>query len=264
MPSPPPSSSPTPERLLDLPSPRGIVTRLEDKSGYLSPVGRLDSVTRILGATAKNKQRLEQWLQRPESQAISEEARTRGTWVHTQIENWLLAHKAGEAPPDPKHFAFGSYWRNIRPFLEQHWVHLVAQECAVYHPTRFAGQLDALGYTSYTQQEDLSPEEASNKLTLLDWKTSKNFRGHKNGQFKDKNGHRGDLVEDYCCQLGAYSLALNYVYGVKPERALLVIARPFGDWPDIWELTGDELRAYERTFIARANNYYITTQSFEP
>lgn len=245
------------QRLTELPNPRGVVTRLADKSGYTSPVGRLDSVTCILGKTSTTKHRLEQWLKRPDAQAIGDAAKARGTWTHEQIENWLLAHAAGTPAPDPKHFAYGCYWRNIKPFLQKHWVQLVAQECAIYHPTRFAGSFDALGYTSYTEREDLTPEGASDLLTLVDWKTSKNYRGN-------KDGTRGDLVEDYCAQLGAYATGIEYVYGVRPERALLVIARPHGDFPDIWELTGDELRTYGQKFIQRANNFYTTQCGFEP
>lgn len=244
------------DRLTTLPLPRGVVTRLADKSGYNSPVGCLDSVTRILGATGASKERLEQWLKRPDAKSISDAAKARGTWTHSQIENWLIAHQTGSELPQPKHFAYGGYWRNIRPFLEEHWVQLVAQECAVYHPTRFAGQFDALGYCNYTTREDLSPTEASNMLTLCDWKTSQNYRGN-------KDGSRGDLVEDYCHQLGAYATGLEYVYGVRPERALLVIARPHGTFPDIWELTGDELRDYGRGFITRANRYYTSNHDYE-
>ena len=238
-------------RLTELPNPRGVVTRLPDKSGYTSPVGRLDSVTTILGRTSVGKERLEKWLKRPDAAAIGDAAKARGTWTHEQIENWITAHADGTPAPDPKHFAFGAYWRNIKPFLEEHFVQLVAQEKAVYHPTRFAGSFDFLGYSSYTKQPDLSSEDASNLLTLIDWKTSKNKRD-------------ADLVEDYFCQLGAYANGIQYVYGVAPERALLVIARPHGDFPDIWELTGDELRDYGRRFINRANNYYITTEGYEP
>jgi len=239
------------QRLCSLPNARGVVTRLPDKSGYLSPVGKLDSVTSILGKTSETKHKLEQWKKRPDAAAVSDAAKARGTWTHEQIENWIVAHTMGTPAPDPKHFAFGAYWRNIKPFLEQHWVQLVAQECAVYHPTRFAGSFDALGYSSYTKQPDLSTEDASNLLTLIDWKTSKNPRS-------------ADLVEDYFNQLGAYAVGIEYVYGVVPERALLVIARPHGDFPDIWELTGPELKEYGTKFIYRANNYYTTQCDFEP
>lgn len=241
----------TTERLQCLPNPRGVTTRLADKSGYISPVGRLDSVTAILGKTSETKDRLEKWKQRPDAEAIGAAARARGTWTHEQIENWITAHAACTPAPDPKHFAYGCYWRNIKPFLEEHWVQLVAQECAVYHPTRFAGSFDALGYSSYTKQPDLSSEDASNLLTLIDWKTSKNPRG-------------ADLVEDYYNQLGAYAVGIEYVYGVVPDRALLVIARPHGDYPDIFELTGPELKEYGTKFIYRANKYYTTHCNYEP
>ena len=253
-----------PKWLENLPDPRGPVTRFQDKSGYSTPVGKLSSVTTVLGKTAKNKERLEKWKARPDAAAISEEACNRGTWLHTCNETWLQALKDGEPLPDFKHFAFGGYWRSMRPFLEKHMLHMVAQECAVYHPGLYtAGQFDCLGYTSYTEQEGLSEEEASEQLCLLDWKTSKNFRGFKSGDFRDKNGKPNDLVNDYFCQLGAYSMSIKYVYGVEVERALLVVARPHGDWPDIWELPKSELDEYGKQFLHRANNYFQCEEGFE-
>jgi hypothetical protein len=240
--------------LRELPKAKAEARRLPDKSGYETPLGLLDSVTRILGATSEGKENLQQWLKRPDAEQISKAACNRGTWTHNQIEKWI------EDPThDPKHFAFGGYWRNIKPFLEEHHVHTVAQEKTVYHPAGFAGSFDNLGYWSYTQREDITSEEAANMLTLLDWKTSKNYRGDK--RFKDD---KGPLLQDYFCQLGAYAAALNYVYGVKPERALLVIARPTGQWPDIWELTGEELEEESSKFIYRSNNYYIVEKGYEP
>lgn len=225
-----------PERLKALPDARGVAIRARDKSGYTAPgIGFVPGVTTILGATSAGKERLKQWLQRPDAQAISDAAKTRGTWTHEAIETWIDAHTAGSPPPDPKHFAFGGYWRNMRPWLEQHWDQAVALERSVYHPSGFAGSFDALGYANYGNE----PEA----LTLFDWKTSKRRRDV-------------DLVEDYFCQLGAYAKALNYVYGVRPERALLVIARPMGTTPDIWELDSDELCAATNRFEKRLQRYY--------
>jgi hypothetical protein len=243
---------PSRERLTALPPPKAQAQRLQDKSGYKSPLGVLDSVTRILGKTADpaSKKRLEQWLKRPDAEAISDDAKQRGTWLHTCTEEWINAFTEGRELPDFKSFAYGGYWRCMRPFLEEHWVQTVALERAVYHPTRFAGSFDALGYSSFTTREDVTPEDASHELCLFDWKTSKKPRDEK-------------LVFDYKCQLGAYAKAIDYVYGVRPERALLVIARPHGNFPDIWELTGDELWEFGDKFIQRANNYYITEHNFE-
>lgn len=226
------------ERLTALPDPKGIATRKPDKSGYYTPVGVLPGVTTILGATSTSKARLEQWLKRPDAQSISDAAKTRGTWTHASIEAWIHAHSSGEAFPDPRHFAFGGYWRCIKPWLESHWTHATALERPIYHPSRFAGSFDALGYADYGNE----PEA----LTLFDWKTSKNRRDE-------------ELVEDYFCQLGAYAKGIRYVYGIRPERALLVIARPSGT-PDIWELNGEELADATGRFEKRLSAYYTLPQ----
>lgn len=223
------------ERLTTLPDPRGIAIRKADKSGYLCPgIGPQPGVTTILSATSTGKERLQQWLKRPDAQSISDAAKARGTWTHNAIEAWITARSSGEPTPDPRHFAFGGYWRSIRPWLEAHWSQAVAIERSVYHPSGYAGSFDALGYVAYGQQPDA--------LTLLDWKTSKRKRD-------------AELVEDYFCQLGAYAIAIDYVYGVAPERAILVIARP-SCAPDVWELNAAELSAASQRFAERLKRYY--------
>lgn len=224
-------------RVASLPSPRGIARRKADKTGYIIPGGRVfPGVTTVLGKTSAGKERLEQWLKRPDAQSISDAARARGTWTHASIEQWIDARSAGaEQMPDPKHFAFGGYWRNIKPWLEQHWEHCVAQEQPVFHCSGYAGSFDALGYAAYGREPEL--------LTLFDWKTSKSRRDEA-------------LVEDYKCQLGAYQKAIRYVYGIQVERALLVIARPHGTTPDIWELSSEELHDATARFEKRLQRYY--------
>lgn len=223
------------ERLTALPDPRGIARRKSDKSGYYTPVGVLPGVTTILGATSAGKERLEQWLKRPDAEAISTAAKARGTWLHSQVENWIDAHHTGASYEAKPHFAFNGYWRNMRPWLESHWDQLIAKEQPIYHPARFAGSFDAFGYVNYGNDPSAT--------TLTDWKTSQRRRTE-------------DLLEDYFCQLGAYSLGIEYVYGVRPERALLVIARPSGAMPDVWELSSEELEAAARRFQKRLSLYY--------
>lgn len=263
--SPPPVSSAS-ERLQELtPVPgRGIAKRFSDKSGYDTPIGKLSSTTTVLSRTSKGKDRLEKWLANPANASVSESARNRGTWLHSCNESWLEAHKAGEPLPDFKHFAYGAYWRSMKPFLERHMVQMIAQELAVWHPgLHVAGQFDCLGYCSYTEQEGVSEEDASDMVTLMDWKTSQNFRGHRNGDFRDKNGNPSELVDDYFHQLGCYAMMIDYCYGVKPDRALLVIARPSKEWPDIWELTGEELAEYGKRFMYRANSFFTCEEGYE-
>lgn len=222
-------------RITELPDPKGHAIRAANKKGYQTPCGFLPGVTTVLGATSAGKERLEQWLKRPDAQQISDAAKARGTWTHASIEAWIEAHAQGLPRPNSQHFAFGGYWRNIRPWLEEHWEQCIALERPVFHPTGYAGSFDALGYCSYGNEPD--------KCTLFDWKTSKRPRD-------------GELLTDYRHQLGAYAKAIKYVYGVAPERALLVIARPSGSTPDIWELNAEELAEATCAFEKRLQQFY--------
>jgi hypothetical protein len=229
---PAPTAATSPPRLRDgaLGAMRGYARRRDDRRGYTTPAGVLPSVTTVLGATSAGKARLEQWLKRPDAAQISETARRRGTWTHAQIEAWIR----GDAPLT-RHFAFGAYARNVIPWLEAHFTEALAIEEAVWHPSGFSGTFDALGYATYGS--------APSALTLFDWKTSAKPRD-------------GALLEDYFCQLGAYTAGLEHTWGVRPERALLVIARPTPDGPDVWELPTADLAHYEAEFSRRLQRYY--------
>lgn len=207
----------------------GYARRAADRTGYVTPAGKFPSVTTILGKTSAGKANLEAWLKRPDSEAIGKAARERGTWTHSQIENWI------EGKPTAKHFAFGAYWRNVHPWLEQHFVGAIGIEKPIWHPKGFSGTFDCLGYANY----GTAPEA----LTLLDWKTAAKPR-------------KDDLLEDYYCQLGAYTAGLQHSYNVRPERALLVIARPHANGPDVFELDTQQLAHYEAEFLRRLTAYY--------
>jgi len=198
----------------------------------------MTSVTRILGATSEGKERLAHWLKRPDSAAISAAACERGTWTHAQIEAWI------DGEPNTPHFAYGGYFRNIRPWLEAHVHTIIAKELPLWHPAGFAGTFDALGHIS-------TPSTPPTALTLIDWKTSARRR-------------TADLVADYFAQLGAYRLALAHTYGVEVDGAALVIARPTGSTPDVWELDAPILRAASDAFLHRLDLYYALPSDDEP
>ena len=56
-----------PTSTAQLPTPKGYAKRCEDKTGYITPVGKLPSVTTIVGETKseKAKKALQAWLDRP-------------------------------------------------------------------------------------------------------------------------------------------------------------------------------------------------------
>ena len=212
-----------------LPFMNGFARRAANKRGYETPAGLLPGVTTVLGKTSAGKEKLENWLKRPDSEAIGKAARDRGTWYHGQVENWI------QGIPNDKHFAFGAYWRNAKPWYEEHFVGAIGIEKPIWHPKGFSGTFDCLGYANYGSTPDA--------LTIFDWKTAARAR-------------KADLLEDYYCQLGAYTAGLQHSYNIRPERALLVIARPHADGPDVFELDTEQLAHYEAEFFRRLNTYY--------
>lgn len=218
--------APAPVKLV-FPPLEAPVRRNEDRRGYETPAGEMTGVTTILGATSspEAKARLEAWLQRPGAAQESAKACKRGSWVHEQLENHL------QGLPVQRHLAFNGYLNSMLPWVEQHVIEPLAMEKPIWHPAGFAGTFDLLAFCADW------PE-----VTLIDWKTSKRARSP-------------DLVDNYLDQLGAYSLGLQHTYDVRPSRGVLVIGRPVGNKPDVWEIDQQELRRREAKFLKRVEQY---------
>jgi len=242
---------------------RGYARRAADRTGYLTPAGKLPSVTTVLGATSAGKARLQQWLSRPGAEAISDEAKRRGTYTHECIEHWI----AGATPRRTfgsalKAGLYGAYWTNVQPWLETHFTRAIGIEAPVWHPAGFSGTFDCLGTAAAGSAPDA--------LTLLDWKTAARSRGTTHAIDGEAYHQRhllpnnADLLQDYFCQLGAYRAAITHTYGHTATRALLVIARPTPSTvgPDVYELPPALLDHYEAEFFLRLKRYY--TQSSIP
>jgi hypothetical protein len=77
---------------------------------------------------------------------------------------------------------------------------------------------------------------------IVDWKTSKEIRSD-------------DMIEQFCHQLGAYSLGLQHLTGIKPKYGAVVVARRSGK-PQIKILNNLELRGSESIFLDRVDRYH--------
>ena len=217
---------------------RGYAKRRSDKRGYTTPAGVLPSVTTILGATSKGKARLEAWLKQPNAEAVSADARRRGTWLHSQVEGWI------EGAPPRRGFGgglqaglHGAYWRNMQPWLETHFVEALAIEKPIWHPKGLSGTFDCLGFAAFGS----SPAA----LTLMDWKTAQRER-------------QGDLLEDYFCQLAAYRLGIEIV-----DVPLRELARGTGQ--SLWVADRIDLAERERGGrLALDATSYLTILTDDP
>ena len=223
------------------------------------------SVTRILGATAPphQKQALERWLARPGSEQDRETAATRGTLAHNHAEYILktgaqLARKAANkrnvwkthsdglercpgsitswgieraiqgAPRVP--WSAAGYARGLRGWIGKNVTAIHAVEFSIHHAAGFAGTCDAL-----LDIQGKGP-------MLIDWKTSQRERSE-------------EMLTNYIDQLGAYSLGLKSLTGIKAAGAYVVVARRTGA-PQLRELSELELRGAESRFLERCETYF--------
>ena len=77
---------------------------------------------------------------------------------------------------------------------------------------------------------------------VVDWKTSQRERSE-------------EMLTNYIDQLGAYSLGLTSLTGIRPVGALIVIARRTGA-PQVRQLSSLELRGSEGRFLDRCETYF--------
>jgi len=228
------------------------------------------SVTHILGATAPDhqKQALERWLARPGSEQDRETAATRGTLAHDHAEYILrlgsqLARKAANkrgvwktskdglercpgsitawgieraiqgAPRVP--WSAAGYARGLRGWIGKNVTAIHAVEFSIHHPLGFAGTCDALLDIQGPDGNKIGP-------VIVDWKTSQRERSE-------------EMLFNYQCQLGAYSLGLRHMTGIRPAGGAIVVARRTGA-PQVRHLTDLELRGCEQVFTERVERYF--------
>ncbi len=186
------------------------------------------SVSQILAATKpeQDRQALQRWRNRvgaKQAQQISTAACRRGTSLHTAIKYFLNRE---QLPDDVEN---NGYWHSIKPVLEQvSTVHLV--ESAVYHRQyKYAGRFDCFG-------------EWEQEFCVFDWKTAT----------KPK---KAEWITDYFLQVTAYTAAINHLYNINIERAIIAIA--IEDRPaQMFHLNSDDLKNYWEQFLIRLRLFY--------
>ena len=224
------------------------------------------SVTRILSATSNNKEILSNWIKRVGEDVAAVERDTaaeRGTRTHNSAEYVLrTAKKLAEATSEKKKTTYMSregmhcapaqltrwaikhtlpsapkvglsasgYRRSLLAWIEENVTAIHGIEFSIHHPAGFAGTADFLGYVN------------GKGPFICDWKTSQNKRSE-------------EMLTDYTDQLGAYSLGLKHLTGIRAKGAVIVVARRAGP-AQVRELTELELRGAESRYLERCEAYF--------
>ena len=158
-----------------------------------------ESVTTALGNQPGKKQAIQEWRNRvgdDEANRISRIATTRGTAVHSIIEDYLdnkpdyLKNRMPDAVV---------MFKTLQPILDKAIAKVYMQESPLWsHQYRLAGRVDCVA-------------EVNGKLTVVDFKTS----------MKPK---KRDWITDYYLQTAAYSHMIHELYGEMPSQTVIFIA----------------------------------------
>ena len=199
---------------------------------YLFGDEKLPSVTSIISATKSEEDKisLELWKKRvgyAEANKIKNEASSRGTSMHSYIEDFLrgrINESFFENNEQYKNMAKEIIDKGIKGKLEE----IYGMETTLYYPEKYAGTADLVGI--YQGQE-----------TIIDFKQAN----------KPK---KVDYIQDYFLQLGAYTLAHNVVYDTNITLGVILLCTVDNLFQD-FKIEGSELLMYQNLFLGRLKKF---------
>jgi genome maintenance exonuclease 1 len=199
---------------------------------YVTPGGHaVASVTTILEKTKteEKKQALQNWRNRighKEAQAITTEAASRGTSMHSHLEHWL-AHGVVENKSNLVHqHSAKMASRIIEEYLDPHLTEWWGSEVGLYYPELYAGTTDLVGI--YNGVPSIIDFKQTNKPKKTEW------------------------IEDYFLQAAAYACAHNAVYGTNIKQGVILMCSKDVE-PQNWVV---DLTEYEHKWFDKVWEYY--------
>jgi hypothetical protein len=212
--------------------PKSMRSLIGGKRHYDIDQEKLPSVTTILSATQSEEKRksLADWRARMGPQyadRVKDLAAMRGTAMHRYLEAFIdgTGHKdltsiGKEAEGMAKKIIESGLGE-----LEEVW----GQEVTLYYPGLYAGATDIVGV--YEGQPAIIDFKQTNKPKKREW------------------------ISDYFCQLGAYCMAHNYVYGTKIQKGVILMCSK-----DLlfqkFEVEGNDFVKHQHDFLRKIDQYY--------
>ena len=200
---------------------------------YLLGDEKLPSVTTILSQTKSEEEKaaLANWKERvgyKEANRIKTEASTRGTSMHTYIEDYLrgrVNESFFETNEQYKIMAKEIIDKGLNGRLEE----IYGIEETLYYPEKYAGTADLLGKMDGVE-------------VCIDFKQSN----------KPK---KIDYIQDYFLQLGAYTLSHDVVHGTKMRAGVILLCTKDILFQE-FKIEGAELEMYQNLFLGRVKKFY--------
>jgi len=199
---------------------------------YVTPDGgAVASVTTILDKTKpeEKKQALQEWRNRvghKEAAAITSEAASRGTSMHSHLEHWLahgiIEDKSNLVHQQSAKMATAIIDQYLNPDLNEWW----GSEVGLYYPELYAGTTDLVGL--YGGVPSIIDFKQTNKPKKTEW------------------------IEDYFLQAAAYAAAHNAVHGTDIKQGVILMCSKDVQ-PQHWIV---DLTEWELKWFNRVEQYY--------
>ena len=194
---------------------------------------KLPSVTTILSATKSEEEKaaIKNWQERvgfKEANRIKTEASSRGTSMHSYIEDYLrgrINESFFESNEQYKNMAKEIIEKGVNNKLDE----IYGMEETIYYPEQYAGTADLIGIYQ-------------GKDVIIDFKQSN----------KPK---KTDYIQDYFLQLGAYTLAHDVVHGTKMKAGIILLCTKDVLFQE-FKIEGAELEMYQNLFMGRVKKFY--------
>ncbi len=200
---------------------------------YLLGEEKLPSVTTILSATKSEEEKaaIKNWQERvgfKEANRIKTEASSRGTSMHSYIEDYLRGRI------NESFFESNEQYKNMAKEIIEKGVNnkldvIYGMEETIYYPEQYAGTADLIGIYQ-------------GKDVIIDFKQSN----------KPK---KTDYIQDYFLQLGAYTLAHDVVHGTKMKAGIILLCTKDILFQE-FKIEGAELEMYQNLFMGRVKKFY--------
>ena len=194
---------------------------------------KLPSVTTILSVTKSEEEKaaIKNWQERvgfKEANRIKTEASSRGTSMHSYIEDYLrgrINESFFESNEQYKNMAKEIIEKGVNNKLDE----IYGMEETIYYPEQYAGTADLIGIYQ-------------GKDVIIDFKQSN----------KPK---KTDYIQDYFLQLGAYTLAHDVVHGTKMKAGIILLCTKDILFQE-FKIEGAELEMYQNLFMGRVKKFY--------
>tara|TARA_R110002110_G_scaffold8435_3_gene42414 strand:- start:398 stop:1120 length:723 start_codon:yes stop_codon:yes gene_type:complete len=212
--------------------PKSIRSLVKGRRHYEIGSDKLPSVTTILSQTQseEKQQSLARWkakLGDIAADRVRDVAAARGTAMHKYLECYIngTGHKdltpLGQQAESMAKVIIASGLGD----LGEVW----GQEVTLYYPELYAGATDIAGI--YDGQEAIIDFKQTNKPKQREW------------------------ISDYFEQLGAYTMAHNYVYGTKIQSGVILMCSKDFLFQK-FEVSGREFVRHQHNFLRKIDQYY--------